>query len=230
MAFSMLIGLLVVPLYAGYPQVIDAAERGQPAHAFDIFKPYRQGEALRLIGFGLALIPIYFAMIGIIIVAAGSDIASWYMQVLAAQASHQPPPGLPHGFGIAMALVTVMGLFMMGFYSISLGQIALRRRGLVNALGDGFLGALKNLLPLLVLALSLVVAWIVLMIAFAIVAVVLALIGALGGAWLSVVLLIPLYIALALGVFAVMFGVMYYLWRDVCGGDSESGAAQAVTV
>lgn len=228
MAGSMLFGLLLVPLYAGYLQVIDAAEHGFTARAFDIFKPYREGAALRLIGYGLALILIYLAMLGIIIVAAGREIIGWYMQVVAAQANHQPPPGLPHGFGIAMALFTVMALFMMGLYSISLGQVALRGRGVFNAIGDGLLGALKNLLPLLVLAVTFVLAWIVVVIAVAIVALVLALIGKLVGAWLTLVLIIPIYIALVLVMFAVMFGVMYYLWRDVCGGDTESGAAQAI--
>ncbi|MDE2224333.1 MAG: hypothetical protein KGJ46_03570, partial [Xanthomonadaceae bacterium] len=120
MAVSMLIGLLIVPLYAGYLQVIDASERGLPARASDIFNPYRRGDALRLIGYGLALVVIYIALIGIAILAAGHGIVGWYMQVLAAQANHLPPPGLPQGFGIAMALITVMGLFMMGFYSVSL--------------------------------------------------------------------------------------------------------------
>jgi hypothetical protein len=55
MAVSMPIGLLVVPLYAGYLQVIDATARGLPARATCIFNPYRQGGALRLIGYGLAL-------------------------------------------------------------------------------------------------------------------------------------------------------------------------------
>lgn len=228
MAVSMLIGLLLVPLYAGYLQVIDAAERGLPARATGIFNPYRQGDALRLIGYGLALVVIYMALVGIVILAAGRGIVDWYMQVLTAQANHLPPPGLPQGFGIAMALFTVMGLFMMGFYSVSLGQVALRRRGVFNAIGDGFLGALKNLLPLLVLAASLVIAWIVLTIALAIVILVLALLGRLVGVWLMFVLVIPVYIAFVLAVFAVMFGVMYYLWRDVCEGDTASGAAQTI--
>jgi hypothetical protein len=55
MAVSMLIGLLVVTLYAGYLQVIDATARGLPARATCNFNPYRQGGALRLIGYGLAL-------------------------------------------------------------------------------------------------------------------------------------------------------------------------------
>ncbi|MBS0432406.1 MAG: hypothetical protein JSS21_08410 [Proteobacteria bacterium] len=228
MVVSMLIGLLIVPLYAGYLQVIDAAERGLPTRARDIFNPYRQGEAVRLIGYGLALIAIYIAVLAVVIAATGGGIARWYMQVLSAQANHQLPPGLPPGFGIAMALLTVFGLFMMGFYSVSLGQIALRRRGVFHAIGDGVMGALKNLLPLIVLAVTLVLAWIVVMIAFAILAVLLALLGKLVGAWLMLLLVIPLYIALLLVVLTVMFGVVYYLWRDVCGGDPASGMAPAI--
>ena len=228
MAVSMLIGLLLVPLYAGYLQVIDATERGLPARATGIFDPYRHGEALHLIGYGLALVAIYLVLIGVIILAAGRGIVDWYMQVLTAQTQHLAPPGLPQGFGIAMALLTVMGLFMMGFYSVSLGQVALRRRGVFNALGDGFLGALKNLLPLIVLAASLVVAWIVAAIAIAIVIFVFALLGMLVGEWLMWVVIVPVYLVLVLVMFAVMFGVMYYLWRDVCESDTASGAAQTI--
>ena len=228
MALSMLIGLLIVPLNAGYLQVIDAAERGLPARARDVFKPYRDGEALRLIGYGLVLMLIYFAVLAIIIVATGGGIARWYMQVLAAQANHLLPPPLPSGFGIAMALMTVFGLFMLGFYSIGFGQVALRRRGVFHALGDGAMGALKNLLPLLVLAVSLVLAWIVVWIALVIVVGLLVLLGLLVGPWLSLVLAIPVYAALVLVMFAIMFGVMYYLWRDVSGGDATSDVAPAI--
>ena len=218
-AVSMLLSLVLVPLYAGYLQVIDAAEHGRPARTRGIFNPYRQGEALRVIGYGLALIVVYVALFGIIIAAAGGGIVRWYMQMLTAQASHQPPPTLPHGFGIAIALFVVLGIFMMGFYSISLGQVALRQRSVFGAIGDGLIGALKNLLPLLVFAVSLVLVWIVAAIAIVIVAALLALIGKLVGAWLVFALIVPLYIAVLLMMFTVMFGVMYHLWRDVCGDD-----------
>ncbi|WP_201312677.1 hypothetical protein [Dyella sp. EPa41] len=227
MAVSMLVSLLILPLYAGYLQVVDAAERGLPARARDVFNPYRQGEAWRLIGFGLANIVVYIAVIGIVIVLAGGGIVSWYMQALTAQAAHQPPPGLPSGFGTAMALFMVVGLFMMGFYAISLGQVALGKRSVFGAMGDGVVGALKNLLPLVVFAVSLVLAWIVVIIAFAIVALVLTLIAKFVGAWLMLVLMVPLYLALMLTMIAVMFGVMYHLWRDVCGGDAMAGMAAA---
>jgi hypothetical protein len=229
MVGSMLLGLLTVPLYAGYLQMVDAAERGLPARARDIFKPYRQGEAWRLIGFGLAMIVVYAAMFGIVIAATGGGIARWYMQVLAAQANHQPPPtALPDGFGIAMALFMVLGLLMMGFYAISLGQIALRRRNVFGAIGDGMIGALKNVLPLLVFALSAALAWVVVAIAFLIIAALLSLLGALISPWVVLVVIVPLYIVLFLMVFAVMFGVMYYLWRDVCGDDIVTGLDPAI--
>ena len=224
MAGSMLLGLLIVPLYAGYLQVVDAAEHGLPARARDIFKPYRQGEAWRLIGYGLAILVVYVAIFGIIIAATGRGMIGWYMQVLTAQANHQPPPtALPDGFGIAMALFMVLGLFMMGFYAISLGQVALRHRSVFGAIGDGMIGALKNVLPLLVLAVSLVLAWIVVAIVIAIVAMLIVLLGKFVGAWLVLVLIIPLYIAMVLMMFAVMFAVMYHLWRDVCGDDIVTG-------
>ncbi len=124
-----------------------------------------------------------------------------------------------------MALLTVFALFMIGFNSIGLGQIALRRRGVFNAIGDGLLGALKNLLPLLVLAASLVLAWLAVTIVLVIAAILLALFGRLVGAWLMFAVIIPVYIALLLVVFAIMFGVMYHLWRDVCGDDAAAGTA-----
>jgi hypothetical protein len=229
MAVSMLISLLLVPLYAGYLQLVDAAERGLPVRALDIFKPYRQGEALRLIGYGLAVAVVYVAIIGLIFVATtGGGTADWYTQALTAQANHQPPPALPNGFGFAIALFLGLWLLIMGFYAISLGQIALGRRNVFGAIGDGLVGALKNVLPLLVFGVSAILVAIGLAIAFAIVAVLLGLIGKLVSAWLVIVLLVPLYIALLLGMFMVMFGTMYYLWRDVCGDNFVPDMAEAI--
>lgn len=222
MALSMLFGLLIVPLYAGYLQLVDAAERQQAPRASDIFKPYRQRQAWRLIGLGLANLAIYIAGFALIILATGSGIVHWYMQVLAAQASHQLPPALPGGFWTALALFLVFALWMTGFYAISLGQVALNRRSVFGAIGDGATGALKNVLPLLVFALSSVIAWIVAIGALLIVALVLALLTKLVGTWLMLAVFVVLYIAMFLLMFTVMFGVMYHLWRDVCGDDSAA--------
>ncbi|RDI96860.1 hypothetical protein DVT68_19825 [Dyella solisilvae] len=228
MVFSMLVNLLIIPLYAGYLRMVDAAERGLPARATDIFAPYRQGEAWRLIGYGLAKFGLYLVLVGIVIALTGSGIASWYWQLVTAQAAHQPLPGLPQGFGTAVALLLVLWLFILGFYAISLGQVALRQRSVFGAIGDGMVGALKNLLPLLVFAVGLLLALIVGLIAFALVAFLLALLGGLVGPWLAIVLMIPLDVALILTMFAVMFGTMYHLWRDVCGDDIATGMEPAI--
>jgi len=229
LAGSMLLGLLLVPLYVGYLQVVDAAERGLPTRALDIFKPYRQGQAWRLIGYGLAIMAVYIATLGIIIAATGGSIARWYMHVLTAQLHHLPPPtALPDGFGIAVALFIALGLFMMGFYAISLGQVALCDRSVFGAIGDGMIGALKNLLPLVVFMVSLVLAWMVVAIALLLVGLLLALLGKLVGAWLVLILVIPLYIAMVLMMFAVMFGMMYHLWRDVCGDGTVAGMLPSI--
>lgn len=229
MALSMLLGLLLFPLHAGYLQLVDAAEQGLPARAGDIFKPYREGKALRLFGYALVVIVVYLAIFAIVIAVRGTGIVHWYMQLLTAQASHQPPQmGLPDGFGITLLIFIVLVIFTSGFHSIALGQIALRSGSVLGAVGDGLLGALKNMLPLLMLAVTLIVVWIGVALCFGILAAVLALIGKLVGPWLMVVLLVPLYFALMLTVFTAMFGVMYYIWRDVCGDDLVTGAAEAV--
>jgi hypothetical protein len=221
MALSAVAGLLLVPAYAGYLRVIDAAERGRPVRAQDVFAPYRQGEVLRFVGYGLAMFVVYMAMVAIVIAATGGGIARWYMQLLTAQAGGQVAvPALPADFGLAMALFGGLGLLVMGIYAISLGQVALGGRSVLGAIGDGVVGSLKNVLPLLVFVVAAVLAWIVVAIVFALAAVGLSLLGKLVGLWLVFVLMVPLYIALMLVVFVVMFGVMYHLWRDVCGDDA----------
>ena len=226
-ALSMLISLLVFPLYAGYLQVIDATERGHPARAIDIVRPYREGNALRVIGFGVVMLAVYLAMLAAIFVSTGGGFAHWYMQVLTARANHQPPPAtLPDGFGITFLLIMLVAIFMIGFHSIGLGQVALGNRSVFGAIGDGMIGAVKNLLPLLMLALGLILIWIAAALCIGIAAFLLALIGKLAGASLVLVLIIPLYIALLLVALTAMFGVMYHLWRDVCGDDVVTGLAE----
>lgn len=229
MVVSAIAGLLVLPLYAGYLQVIDAAERGLPTRARDIFNPYRQGDAPRLMGYGLAMLLVNAALLGGVIAATGGGLVRWYMQALAAQSHHQPPPvALPDGFGLAIALFVVIGLFLMGVYAISLGQLTFHRRGVFDAIGDGVVGALKNLLPLLVFAVGLVIAWLVIAIAVALLVVLLALLGKIVGTWLVLALVVPLYVVLVVMLLAAMFGVMYHLWRDVCGDETLPTDARAL--
>lgn len=235
MALSMLASLLMVPLMGGYLRLIDAAENGRPASAGDVFSGYhRGGGALRMIGFGLAMLALYLLAVAAIIAIAGTGILSWYMQVIASSqqggADAAVLPQLPAGFGLAIALGSLLWLFMSGVYAIGFGQVSLGRRGALAALGDGVVGSLKNLLPLLVMTLAGLLAMLLLGIALVLLVLLLGLVAKLVGTWLLVALAVPLYLGLLLAMYVVMFGVVYHLWRDVCG---DSGAvdvpAEALT-
>ncbi len=223
MGLSLLGGILILPIYGGYLQLLHAVDRNQPARARDIFSAYRGGQAGALIGFGVAMMLLYAIILAAIMLSTGSGLLHWYMDILTASAGQpMPPPSLPSGIGATLALLSVLMLFMMGAYSIALGQVAITRRGVLSAIGDGFAGALKNLLPLLVFVLSFIGFMIVLFIALAIVAVVFGLLGALLGPKAVMVLIVPLDLAFMVVFLAVMFGVMYALWRDVCGDASSA--------
>lgn len=225
MGFSSVVGLFLVPVYVGYVRVIDAAERGQPTRARGVFSPYGQGEVLRLAGYGLAMMLVYLAVFGAILFTVGRGLGSWYLQLLSAQMSHALPPPLPAGVLPTFALMLLLGLWMMGVYAISLGQVALRGRSVLGAIGDGLLGSAKNALPLLTFAIGMIGLWIVVGLCIGLAALLLGLVAKLVGLWLMAVLAIVLYVALLLVMMVVMFGVMYYLWRDVC----DDGAAPTVT-
>ena len=227
MAFWTVVGLLLFPVYAGYLRIIDATSRGRAVRARDVFAPYRQGEVLRFAGYALVMTVLYFAVVALVIASMGGGILQWYGQALSGQ-TMQPPAitALPPGFGRAMALAVVLGLWMLGVYSIGLGQVALGGRSVFGAIGDGVIGSLKNLLPLLVFAVCAFVAWIVVGIAFMLIGAVIALLGKLAGTWFAIACIVPFYLALLLGVMAMMFGVMHQLWRDVCGDDAAPTAAE----
>ncbi len=231
MVGSWLFGLLIVPLYAGYLTMIDAAERGRPPRASDIFGQYRQGQAPRLIAYGLVLLVIYIALFAIVILAFGGDTAQWYQQALTAQASHQPPPSaLPGGFWLTLALFMLLCFFMMGVYAISLGQLTLRQRSVLGAIADGVTGTLKNALPMLVFLLGMLLASIGLIVTVALVGGLLALLGNFVSVWLAIALFVVLYVAWVLLAFAVTFGMMYALWHDVCAEELMTSAPAELLV
>lgn len=228
-ALSVLLALLILPLYAGYLNLVDSVENGRIASAGDIFKPYRDGRALRVIGYGIVMLVIYFAIFAAIIATTGKGLAHWYLQALTAQANHQPPPTeLPDGFGVTVSSFVVIAILMASIHAIGLGQVTFRNRGVFGAIGDGAVGTLKNLLPLLMLALGYVLVAIAVLIGIAIFIFILALVGKLIGAWIMLALIIPFYIAFFLIGFTAMFGVMYQLWRDICDDDTTAGLAEPI--
>ena len=229
MPISMLSYLLLMPAYGGYLQVVEAAENGVAARARDIFKPYASGEALRLIGFGLMMMLIYLGAFGVILISVGHGVAGWYMHLIESRAAHQTMTmTLPAHFGATVALIILTGLYIFAVYAISLCQIALNHRSVFGAIGDGVVGALKNVFPLIVMLLSGILAFIVMIIAMFVVILVITLIGKLAGEWLILTLGIAVDVAFILLILMIQFGTMYHLWHDVCDEDPVPGTAESV--
>lgn len=226
--------LAMAVLMTGYLRLVHAVESGRPARATDVFRAFSEtGVAWRMFGFMVVLTVIQYAlMIGVLMVVAAEAI-SWYMQMMQAAASGTPPAitGLPDGIGLAYAVMVVIGLAFYAVQSIGLGQIALHGRRVFPALADGFAGAVKNVLPLLMLLVAFVLLFVVAMVVVFLLAMLFAMLSKVAF-WLVVVLAVPLYLAALLAIVVISFGVMYALWRDVCGdgGDDVAEApADALT-
>lgn len=235
--FSLLYSLLVMPpLVGGFLRVIDAVENGRATHATAIFEMFGAGHgAPRMIGLALLLMLLVTLVMGAVLLTIGGGIGDWYMQLLAASqsASAGKPPVLPtppDGLGAVVALMMLLGLFLQGVYAIAFGQVALARRPLLAALGDGLLGALKNLLPLLVLLLAAIVLALVIGVVVSLLVLMLGSIGGLVHPALGAILAAPVYLAFILVLYVVMFGVMYHLWRDVASDDASAHSGRDAVV
>ncbi|MGV8941114.1 MAG: hypothetical protein ACOH1P_06160 [Lysobacter sp.] len=229
-----LVLVLMAMLLVGFLRLIDAVESGRPARALGVFAGFGDlPTSLRTIGFFLLLAIVQnLLLLGLLSVLAG-DVIGWYAQVMQASMVGAAPAelaSLPNGLGIASVLMLVVGLVFYGVQAVALCQIVLRGRGVFGALADGFVGAVKNLLPLLVFMVAGLVAMLVLAIVVLLLAMLIGLLGKFVGVWLAIVLAVPLYLAAMLAIYVVMFGVMYHLWRDVCdGGGDEAVMAEALT-
>jgi hypothetical protein len=214
--------LLLGPLMGGYLRVIDASERGQPAHAADILAPFRNAhDAQRLIGFSFVMLLVQLGALSLLFAVFGQglqNLQDWYLRV--AELMQQTTPGKPaqlppppDGLGGLFSLGGLVALFVAAVFAVGLGQVALRGRGIGAALLEGLAGAARNLLPLLVMA---AVAFALMMAAAVALLLVAGVLGLLHP-MLAVVVFLPLYMVFVLVLYVVMFGVMYHLWRDVAG-------------
>lgn len=240
---AMLVGMLILVVAAavmmsalmiGYLRLIDAVENDRPVRAVDVFGGFGDtATMLRTIGFVLLLGLAQYVLMGVLLAVFAGDVLEWYVQVLQASTAGAEPPAatsLPNGFGLGFTLIQLLGLVFYAVQAIGLGQVVLRRRRVLAALGDGFAGAFKNLLPLLALALVLVLAMVVVGVVLVLLVALAALLVKMAGAWatvVAVVVAVPLYLLLLLVMLVVMFGLMYYLWRDICGAPVAGDALSA---
>lgn len=237
MACSLLVGLLVLVVMAmmlvGFLRLLHRVESGDRARVLDVFAGFRDLRAsLRTIGFFVLLAIAQNALLGIILVTFAGGFVDWYMQTLQVSMAGGAPEmtELPAGMGVATVAMVVVGLLVYGIQAIGVGQIVLGGRGVFAATGDGVVGAVKNVLPLLVFAIVGLLAALVLIAGVLLLAVLIGLLAKFAGGWVGMVLAVPLYIAAMLATFVVMFGAMYHLWRDVCGGDASGSDPVAAGV
>lgn len=229
MGVATLLMVLVYPLLiGGLLRVIDAAERGEPTHATAIFDTFRGGhDGGRLIGFGMLIFAIYIAVFVVVVMLFGKEFFTWYMELInvsmqpdtaaATAAASEALEDMPDGLGTLMGVGTIAGLFFGGVYTIGFGQVALGGRRAFAALGDGVVGTLKNVLPIVVLAIIAFIALMVFALVFGIVVALLAFLGSLIHPAAALLFAMPAYLGMLLLMYVVMFGVMYYMWRDICG-------------
>ena len=223
MGAAMAVAAVLYPLLCGgFLQVIDAADAGRPTRATALFAPFRAGHGGgRLVLLGLGLLLVYVAVLALVMLTVGRGLGAWYLQVLAQAAAGGAagamPPALPAGFAATFALLSVFGLFYSGVYAIGMGQVALGGQGALDGLRDGFVGAARNLLPLLVLAVCGLAVGLVAALLVGLLVGAVALLAGLLSKVLALVLVVPLYVALVVAMYVVMFGVMHAIWRDVAG-------------
>jgi len=221
--------VLLGPLMGGYLRVIDVSERGQPAQAADVLAPFRNThDAQRLIGFSFIMLLVQLGALSLLFALFGhalQNLQDWYLRVAEllqhatpGKPAQMPPP--PEGLGGLFSLGGLFALFVAAVFAVGFGQVALGGRSLGAALVDGLAGALRNLVPLLVLA---AVAFALMMAAGVVLVLLVGILGLLHPT-LAVVVFLPLYMVFVLVLYVVMFGVMYHLWRDVAG-DPPAAAA-----
>lgn len=211
---------LLAPLIGGYLRVIDASEHGRPALASDIFSAFRARQgSQRMVGFALLVMLLQLGLLSLLfgVFREGVEaLAGWSTRVteLLSGATpgkpvQLPPP--PEGLGGFLGLGSLGALFLSSVFAIGMGQVVFAGRRVGGALADGLLGTLRNLLPLLVLA---VLAFALLM-GIGLVAVVVVAVLSMIHPMLAALVFLPLYMLFLLAAYALMFGVMYQLWRDV---------------
>ena len=228
----MMVVLLAVMgmLSVGYLRLIDAVESGRPARAFDVFAGFGDVAAsLRMIGLMVLLTIVQNLLMVALLSVFAAGVIDWYMQAMQASMAGTPDLAmmqLPAGIGLAYLVMILIGMVFFGVQSVGFGQVALRGRGVFGAMGNGFAGAFKNLLPLLVMLLTYFVAIIVVGIAAFLLVMLVGLLANAVGAWVGIVIGVPLYLAFVLMLVVVGFGAMYHLWRDVCGGDDTAAEIQ----
>ena len=235
MAGSVLVTLpllaLMAALMVGYLRLIDAVEDGRPATATQVFSGFAdRGAWMQAVVILVVLAVLQYLLMAGGVMLVAPDAGRWYLENMASATAVTPDQvaEMPPGFGRLLAVVMVVGVLTYAAQALALGQVALRNRGIGGALADGAAGAVRNVLPLVVLMLLGLVAMLVFGLVIGLLAVLFGGLAGGSGAAMMVAMAIgiPVYLLVVLVMVVVSFGVMYAMWRDICGdGDGDRDGA-----
>lgn len=214
---------VMMPLGAGFYQLIHATETGRPTRAMSIFEVFRDTPmVLRMAGLGLSVILLVF-IIGLVMrLLLGQDfvagLAGWIQALGTIDQQNPVLPPAPEKLGVFVAMSLLFGMFFGGVYMLAFGQAALGDGKLSGALKDGLIGAFKNVLPLLLVSLLCLVMGAVGLVVFVLVVGLLVVVGSLVNAGFGPLIMLPVYFGWTMLVYVIAYGVGYFMWRDVCSG------------
>lgn len=217
---------LMAALMVGYLRLIHAVEQDRSASATQVFSGFSDRSAWgRAIVVLLVLAVLQYVLLAAAVMLVAPDAAQWYMQNMSNPPTDPAAMQLPPGLGRAFAVATVVGLLVYAAQALGLGQVALAGRSIGGALADGAAGALRNVLPLVVLMLVGLLAMVAVVLVFGMLVMLFTALAGDGGtaAALGILIGIPVYLVVVLVMVVVSFGVMYAMWRDVCGGGVQAG-------
>ncbi len=222
--------LLFAPVVGGFYRLVHACAQGQAARATDVFALYREPDAaVRMIAVACTFLLINVAAFVAANAAIGENYLVEFAKVVLTAKHGAPPvfPTAPSGIVLWCAVFTIVLMTLGTAHNLAMAQAALAPRSPLNAVGDGFAAALRNLLAFVVFYLALCVAGLLFLLVIGLVIGVIAVLFGLISPILAIVVVAPIYLALLLVLYAVVFGFNYFAWRDTLG-DAAAPVQQIV--
>ena len=234
--FTILASLLLFPpLMAGWFRLARDADHGGAISAFDVLKPYRDGELwFRGLRFALLAFVLYMAVVAVLFLVFHGSISAFMQQVIAQQAATlagttPPPPSFPAGVVLAYFAFLLIGMLLQFVYLVGFAEVSLRKTPALEAMRLAMLATLKNALKLLLFAF---VTFSAIGAIFFVVILVLVLLGAvlaLINPALAAIVAIAFYIPFLLCIYPLMFVGGYFAWKDMLNDGSAANPADPGT-